>query len=87
MERPHRFNVMLSDEEFADLGRLAARQQRTRGSVLRMLLRIGVSSCLEGKMLCGTGARCFVPHIRDAQGAHEVVGPGQTLMQYPEGSE
>jgi len=87
MERTHRFNVMLSDDEFAQLTALAARQQRTRGAVLRLLLGIGHSSCIEGIMLCGTGARCMVPHVRDWQGKIEMVGPGQTVIEYEEGGE
>lgn len=87
MDRPHRFNVMLSDDEMERLTQMAARQQRSRGAVVRVLLQIGFSCVLDGKMLCGTGARCVVPHIRDAQGPAEIVGPGQSLFQYPEGSE
>lgn len=80
MRRTHRITIVLSEEEYKNLEALKTRQMISQGSCIRRCLAVAASSCLEGKMLCGTGARCLVPHIRDEQGPQEIVGPGHILV-------
>lgn len=54
------FNVLLSAEEYAMLDALAEAESRSRGSILRMLIRRAYHMHSTGQPICATGQACAI---------------------------
>jgi len=54
------FNVLLSTEEYAMLDALAEAEARSRGSILRMLIRRAYHMHSTGQPVCANGQACAI---------------------------
>ena len=65
-DRP--FQVLFSNESFAQLSELASRDGLSNGAFLRKLVRGAWSHDVEHRPTCASGANCLVPqlHIQPA---------------------
>lgn len=54
------FNVLLSAEEYAMLDALAEAEARSRGSIIRMLIRRAWHMHHSGQPICANGSPCVV---------------------------
>lgn len=57
-DRRASFNVLLSPEEYKMLDTLAEAEARSRGAVIRVLLRRAYRMTAEGEAICASGTPC-----------------------------
>lgn len=57
-DRRASFNVLLSPEEYRMLDVLAEAEARSRGAVIRILLRRAYRMTAEGEAICASGTPC-----------------------------
>ena len=60
-DRP--FNVLFSNESFAQLSELATRDGLSSGAYLRKLVRAAWSHTVDSRPMCAGGAQCLVPQL------------------------
>lgn len=68
------FNVLLSAEEYAMLDALAEAESRSRGSIIRMLIRRAYHMHSTGQPICATGQACAIQ-------AQAPAAPGLTFRR------
>lgn len=67
-EIPKAFNVLLSREEREKLADLAGKHHRSKGAVIRYLIRLGHSMTILRIPRCANGSACLVPHLHSQPG-------------------
>ena len=70
---PKAFNVLLSKDEREKLSELASKHHRSRGAVIRYLIRLSHSMAVMRLPRCANGSVCLVPHLHSQPGQE---GPG-----------
>lgn len=62
-KKSHSFNVLLSEQEYASLDKLAHDTHCARSFIVRQSIRWRVDMQLDGTPICASGQRCFAPHM------------------------
>lgn len=63
-KKTRNFNVLLDEEEYANLEVLSTEYKVTKGEILRQGLRYRFAQFKEGIYVCADGSRCLVPHLQ-----------------------
>jgi len=62
-KKKHSFNVLLSEQEYVALDKLAHDTHCARSFIIRQCLQWRFEMHTAGTPLCASGQRCFAPHL------------------------